>query len=162
MAALQWLSFWGKFHQLSGDKMPIATISEFALRGITYPIRDFYMSLYGYIETLLPVLPPSHRNFIYSVIALSAWLIKLLAAIAGETARNSTLTSAFNDTLHTLSLNSNNFFGNYSAKTGMSYIAKHAYYNLINNSTLAEDLTTKGMRAINSTIRYVLKAFEFL
>ncbi|HDL90406.1 MAG TPA: hypothetical protein ENG14_05835 [Thermodesulforhabdus norvegica] len=132
------------------------------LRGIIQPIQDMFVIMYGLTEPIISQLTSEHPNWIYSHIAVLAWLVKFLSAVVGATASNSTLVAAFNDTLHTLSVKSNTFFGNLSGKSGMSYIAKHAYYELLNNKTLAIDLSTKFVRALNSTVTFVMKGFEFL
>ena len=142
--------------------MPIATASEFVLRGIIPPIMDLFEVIYGLTEPIISQLTSEHPNWIYSHIALLAWTTKFLSAVIRETANNSTLINAFNDTLHTLSVKSNTFFGNLSGESGMSYIAKHAYYAILNNQTLAVELSTKFVRALNSTVTFVMKGFEFL
>jgi len=145
-----------------GEKMPIATVDEFVIRGIIPPIKDAFITLYGLLELNTAHMAPNHPNIIYSSVSALAWIAKFLGVIIRETASNSTLVTTFNDTLHTLSFKSNTFFGNYSGKSGMSYIAKHAYMVLQNNKTLAIDLSEKFMRAVNSSVIYVLKAFEML
>jgi hypothetical protein len=142
--------------------VPIATVSDFVLKGIIQPIMDMFVAMYGLTEPIIAQLTSEHPNWIYSHIALLGWLLKFLSATIGATASNSTLVAAFNDSLHTLSVKSNTFFGNLSGKSGMSYIAKHAYLELLNNKTLAADLSAKFMRALNSTVTFVMKGFEFL
>lgn len=142
--------------------MAIATVDEFVIRGIIQPLKDAFIAMYGLTELNIAQLTPEHPNMIYSFVALFAWTAKFLSAVIGETANNATLVTTFNNTLHTLSVKSNIFFGNYSGKSGMSYIAKHAYMVLQNNKTLSIDLSEKFLRAMNSTTTFVLKAFEFL
>ena len=142
--------------------MAIATISDFVVRGILSPISDIFVLIYGLNEPIIRHLTPDHPNFIYSHFAIAMWITKLLGAIIGETANNGTLTAAFNDALHTLSTNSNDFFGNITGKSGMSYIAKHSYLELLNNKPLAQDMAVKFIRAVNSTVIFIMKAFEFL
>ncbi len=142
--------------------MAIATASEFARHGILSPIGDIFSFLYGSLEIMLRHITPNHPDFIYSHLAVILWAVKFLSAVIGVTANNGTLIAAFNDALHTLSVNSHYFFGNISGDTGMSYIAKHSYLELTNNTPLAEDLSVKFARALNSTIIFVMKAFEYL
>lgn len=142
--------------------MPIATISEFVRVGILTPISDIFVLIYGLTEPIVSQLTQDHPNWIYSHFAVLLWVTKFLSAVVGLTASNGTLTAAFSDTLHTLSTNSNDFFGNITGKSGMSYIAKHAYLELVNNKTLANDLAVKFARAINSAVIFIMKAFEFL
>uniref|UniRef100_A0A7C3MEY8 Uncharacterized protein n=1 Tax=Archaeoglobus fulgidus TaxID=2234 RepID=A0A7C3MEY8_ARCFL len=142
--------------------MPIAPVGEFVVRGIIQPIMDQFATSYGLTEPILARLTSEHTDWIYSHISLLAWIIKFLAAVIWETANNSTLVYTFSDFLHTLSVNSNTFFGNLSAESGMSYIAKHANYELLNNKTLAVEAASKFARAWNNTVTYVMKAFEFL
>jgi hypothetical protein len=130
--------------------------------GILTPISDIFVLIYGLTEPIVSHLTQDHPNWIYSHFAVLLWVTKLLSAVVGLTVSNGTLTAAFNDTLHTLSTNSNDFFGNFTGKSGMSYIAKHAYLELVNNKTLANDLAVKFARAINSTVIFIMKAFEFL
>ncbi len=142
--------------------MPIATISEFVGDGILTPLSNIFILVYGLTEPIVSQLTQDHPNWIYSHLAVLLWITKFLSAVVGLTATNGTLTAAFNDTLHTLSTNSNDFFGNFTGKSGMSYIAKYSYLELVNNKTLANDLAVKFARALNSVVTFIMKAFEFL
>ena len=144
--------------------MAIATISDFVVRGILSPISDIFVLIYGLNEPIIRHLTPDHPNFIYSHFAIAMWITKFLSAVIGLTAspQYGNLTAAFNDALHTLSTNSNDFFGNITGRSGMSYIAKHSYLELLNNKPLAQDMAVKFIRAVNSTVIFIMKAFEFL
>ncbi|TDA27107.1 MAG: hypothetical protein DSO00_06880 [Archaeoglobi archaeon] len=142
--------------------MPIATISDFVVRGILRPIQDSFIMIYGLIEPIVNVLPPSHPDFIYGWMSIGMWITKFLAAVMGVTSQNQTLLSAFNDTIRELSVNHTNFFGNFTANSGMAYIAKYANLNLTSNKPLAVNMTVDFMRALKDLVVYVSKAFEML
>jgi len=145
-------------------KVPIATAEQFALYGILMPINDLFILIYGLLEPITRHLIPEHTNFIASWISLAAWMTKLLSNVIFKTHINETLLNAFNDTLHTLSTNSTNFFGNISGSSGMSYIAKFSYIALQNssNAAFAEEVSVNLIRAVNSTVIYIAKALEFV
>jgi hypothetical protein len=142
--------------------MPIATISDFVVRGILRPIQDSFIMIYGLIEPIVNVLPPSHPDFIYGWMSIGMWMTKFLAAVMGVTSQNQTLLSAFNDTIRELSVNHTNFFGTFTANSGMAYIAKYANLNLTLNKPLAVNMTVDFMRALKDLVVYVSKAFEML
>ncbi len=137
--------------------MPIATAEQFALNGILIPINDLFILIYGLLEPITRHLIPEHTNFVNSWLAVAAWSTKFFSAVIFETASNSTLLTAFNDTLQTLSDNSTYFFGNITGESGMSYIAKYSYIALQNssNAQFSEELAVNLVRAVNSTV-YIL------
>lgn len=139
--------------------MAIAAIGEFVRYAILIPLSDMFVLIYGLLEPIIRHLTPDHPSFIYSNLAVVLWNAKLLSSIIGLTAQNGTLTAAFNDTLHTLSVNSNNFFGNITGKSGMSYIAKHAYIELTSDKALANEMAVKFVRVLNNTVIYIMEAF---
>lgn len=142
--------------------MPIASIHDFVVRSILQPIQDSFIFTYGMLEPILDTLPQTHPDFIYGLISIQVWILKFLAAIMGVTASNQTLVLAFNETLRQLSINSTTFFGNYTAESGMAYIAKYANLNFTTNKTLAQNITVDFFRFLRALGMYLAKAFEML
>ncbi|AAB89149.1 MULTISPECIES: hypothetical protein [Archaeoglobus] len=142
--------------------MPIAAATDFALNAILRPISDIFVLIYGLLEPINAHLIPEHTNFIYGQLSLLLWGTKFLATILGVTANNATAMANFTDVLHTLSENSYHFFGTVEGESGMAYIAKHSYIELSQNQQLSEDMAVKFARAVNSTIIYFVKVFEYL
>ncbi|MCS7143568.1 MAG: hypothetical protein NZ879_00930 [Archaeoglobaceae archaeon] len=142
--------------------MPIAPASEFVARGILQPIQDSFILTHGMLEPIIGTLPPTHPDFVYGLLAIQVWVVKFLAAIMSVTASNQTLVLAFNDTLRELSVNHTNFFGNFTANTGMAYIANQSNINFTTNKPLAFNITVDFFRALKNVVIYISKAFEML
>lgn len=144
--------------------MPIAPVSEFVSNGILSPINSIFIITWGLLEPITRHLTVDHSNFIYAWLCVSTWTLKLLSAIIGVTATNATVLQEFNKTLVTYSLNYENFTGNIAGTKGMSYIAKHSYFEL-NNASKRINTTYMAMnftRALNAIIKYSLKSLELV
>jgi len=142
--------------------MAIASATDFALNAILNPISDLYVLIYGILELINKHLIPEHANFIYSQLSVLLWGTKFLSAILNVTASNATVLTNFTDFLNTLSENSYHFFGTVEGNSGMAYIAKHSYIELIQNKEISERLAVGFARALNNTIIYFVKVLEYL
>ncbi|WP_202319559.1 hypothetical protein [Archaeoglobus neptunius] len=140
----------------------IANATDFALNGVLTPISDFFALIYGMLELVTKHITPEHTDFVYAQISAILWVVKFFGAIADLTASNSTLLFAFADTLHSLSTNSRGLFGDIDGLSGISYIARHTYIELTQNKQISEEIAVRFVRAMNSTVIYFMKVFEFL
>lgn len=140
--------------------MCIATAGEFITYAVLSPIIDMLAFMHGLLEIAVRNFTPDYAKFLESQLAVAAWSMKIFSGILAETRSNETLLTTFNDTLHTMAVESPNLFGNLSGRAGMSYIAKHAYLQLSNDSMLAERIGAEFFKALNTTSLLMAKIFE--
>ncbi len=140
--------------------MSIATVGEFVVNAIISPMCDFFAILHGLLDPVVRNLPPDCIKLLESQLAAVAWGAKFLSAVLVETRGNATLMHAFNDTFHTLASLSPHIFGDLNGSNGMAYIARHMYFQLANNATLAEKVAAEFMGAVNSTAMFIAKTLE--
>ncbi len=142
--------------------MAIATVGEFVVNAIISPMCDFFALLHGLLDPAVRHVSPEYVKLLESQLAVMAWGAKLISAILAGTEGNVTSLHAFNDTLHTLAVSSPHLFGDLSGTDGMAYIAKHTYFQLANNSTLAEKVAAEFMGAVNSSIMFIARTLEVM
>ncbi|MEM0203465.1 MAG: hypothetical protein QXO16_05855 [Archaeoglobaceae archaeon] len=144
--------------------MPIAPVSDFVWNGILSPINDSFILIAGLIEPIIDLLTPDHPNFIYAILSVLSWMIKLLSSILSVTTSNDSLMQNFSNFVATYSKNYENFTGNIEGTQGMSYIAKHAYLELTNASKResATEIAVNFMRALKNSVEFFLRALEMV
>ncbi|MEM0022595.1 MAG: hypothetical protein QW672_01130 [Archaeoglobaceae archaeon] len=142
--------------------MPIAPVSDFVWNGILSQINDSFILIAGLIEPTIDLLTPDHPNFIYAILSVLSWIIKLLSSILSVTTSNDSLMQNFSTFVSTYSTNYENFTGNVGGTQGMSYIAKHAYLELTNTSKRdrTTEIAVNFMRALKNSLEFFLKALE--
>ncbi|MET1125129.1 MAG: hypothetical protein ABWW66_07740 [Archaeoglobaceae archaeon] len=142
----------------------IAPVSEFVWNGILTPFNNLYILTWGLLEPIVSALPPDHPNFVYANLSVLVWFLKFLTSIVAVTAMNSSAFAEFNSFIVTVSENYENFTGTLSGESGMTYIAKHTYLELTNESKRenSTEIAVNLARALNATVHYVMKTFEFM
>ncbi|MEM0315778.1 MAG: hypothetical protein QXL61_06755, partial [Archaeoglobaceae archaeon] len=75
--------------------MPIAPVSDFVWNGILSQINDSFILIAGLIEPTIDLLTPDHPNFIYAILSVLSWIIKLLSSILSVTTSNDSLMQNF-------------------------------------------------------------------
>ncbi len=144
----------------------IALATDFAYHALIVPFKNLCMLTSLTMELLAESVEPS-SEFLYSQICLITWILAFINSLLTQTLpeNNLKIFEEFNSTVRDLSLNSTYFFGNVSADSGMSYIAKNAYLAMKNpisreRMEYVNETAISFANALNSTIYYMAKVLE--